>query len=475
MTVKPGSLPRADEQLGAESDAECEPSVRIEEILPIEFDRSLLVEFSLDLPSVGPGSAPGQFTLAGWAIGTSAPVLSVELVCNGHPFKLVQLQVERPDVLESLEAGEHQQAPDHAQGTRCGFWGEVGSLGLPPRFELQVNAVLLGERVDERIRVPVAHLRGERTTWRPHVVAHRQPLMLTSLGRSGSTWLMRLLAEHPEIATTRQHPYEVRPAVYWMHAMKVLSDPGDHNLSTGPDAFEDVNTSIGPSPYDHPDFVARGEAPVGLAASFGAANLRDLDALCKRRIEGTYAAVEAAEGRGPSRYFVEKMQPTHVQNIFWEIYQQPREIFLVRDLRDVICSGMSFDAKRDTQAFSPSDRSSDEAWLHRMVERGIVRRIVDAFRARSDRALLLRYEDLILEPEATLCAVFAHVGVDAADATVADVLARASVDTDEARAHRTSSDPRSSVGRWRRDLDGGLQTLAAEILGESLEALGYEI
>jgi hypothetical protein len=427
MTVKPGSLPRADEQLGAESDAECEPSVRIEEILPIEFDRSLLVEFSLDLPSVGPGSAPGQFTLAGWAIGTSAPVLSVELVCNGHPFKLVQLQVERPDVLESLEAGEHQQAPDHAQGTRCGFWGEVGSLGLPPRFELQVNAVLLGERVDERIRVPVAHLRGERTTWRPHVVAHRQPLMLTSLGRSGSTWLMRLLAEHPEIATTRQHPYEVRPAVYWMHAMKVLSDPGDHNLSTGPDAFEDVNTSIGPSPYDHPDFVARGEAPVGLAASFGAANLRDLDALCKRRIEGTYAAVEAAEGRGPSRYFVEKMQPTHVQNIFWEIYQQPREIFLVRDLRD------------------------------------------------SDRALLLRYEDLILEPEATLCAVFAHVGVDAADATVADVLARASVDTDEARAHRTSSDPRSSVGRWRRDLDGGLQTLAAEILGESLEALGYEI
>jgi hypothetical protein len=110
-----------------------------------------------------------------------------------------------------------------------------------------------------------------------------------------------------------------------------------------------------------------------------------------------------------------------------------------------------------------------------MVERGIVRRIVDAFRARSDRALLLRYEDLILEPEATLCAVFAHVGVDAADATVADVLARASVDTDEARAHRTSSDPRSSVGRWRRDLDGGLQTLAAEILGESLEALGYEI
>ena len=49
------------------------------------------------------------------------------------------------------------------------------------------------------------------------------------------------------------------------------------------------------------------------------------------------------------------------------------------------------------------------------------------------------------------------------------------IDTDEARAHRTSPDPRSSVGRWRSEFDARTQALATEILGESLEALGYEV
>jgi hypothetical protein len=469
MTVKPG----ARQSIGTPIHEG--PAVQIESVERIGFDRSVLAEFSIDLPAVGPGSRAGHFTLAGWAIGAEAPVLSIELVCNGHPFKLVQLRVERPDALASFESDPPRSTSAAAQGHLCGYWGEVGTLGLPPHFDLLVNAVLLGETLDQRIRVPVARLRGRRTTWRPHAEALRQPLMLTSLGRSGSTWLMRLLSEHPEITTTRQHPYEVRPAVYWMHAMKVLSDPADHNLSTAPDAFEDVGTVIGPSPYDHPDFATRDDPSTGLAASFGAANLSDLDAFCKARIDGTYAAVEASQDRARTRFFVEKMQPTHVQNIFWEIYDDPREVILVRDLRDVICSGLSFDAKRDTQAFAPRDRSLDETWMHNMVDRGIVRRIVDAWQERSDRALLLRYEDVILRPEQTLAEVFEYVGVAADTEGVAGVLSRASVDTDEARAHRTSPDPRSSVGRWRSEFDARTQALATEILGESLEALGYEV
>ena len=76
-----------------------------------------------------------------------------------------------------------------------------------------------------------------------------QPLVLSSLGRSGSTWLMKMFAAHPEIVTMRRFPYESSPGKYWMHAMKVLSDPANLELSAHPDSFHSDRWWAGSNPY----------------------------------------------------------------------------------------------------------------------------------------------------------------------------------------------------------------------------------
>ena len=64
-----------------------------------------------------------------------------------------------------------------------------------------------------------------------------QPIMVTSPGRSGSTWLMRMLAEHPDIIVHERFPYETHVCSYWMHFIQVLATPVDtsqvESLSSG--------------------------------------------------------------------------------------------------------------------------------------------------------------------------------------------------------------------------------------------------
>ena len=46
--------------------------------------------------------------------------------------------------------------------------------------------------------------------------------------------------------------------------------------------------------------------------------------------------------------------------------------------------------------------------------------------------------------------------------------------TDDSDRHRTTADPRSSIGRWRHDLSPELQQECEAALAPALEAFGYE-
>jgi hypothetical protein len=259
-----------------------------------------------------------------------------------------------------------------------------------------------------------------------------------------------------------------------MHLMKVLTDPADHDRSTVPDGFENTLTHIGQNPYTHPRYLESFGDPEAIRSAFAGGIREEILRFCTRSIERTYDAIAADQGREQARYFAEKQLPSHVQWLFWDVYPDAREIILVRDFRDVICSARSFNARRNIVAFGRENATSDEQWIRNMADRG-VRRLALARRQRRDRAHLLRYEDLILRPAETLSGVFDHLGLDASEPTVRDVLDRAGVDTDEARGHRTSSDPRASVARWRRELERPLLEIADEAMGPALEEFGYEL
>ena len=157
-----------------------------------------------------------------------------------------------------------------------------------------------------------------------------------------------------------------------------------------------------------------------------------------------------------------------------ELYEDARLVFLVRDMRDLLASRIAFNRKTGLTQFGYEPSIGDEEYV-----RGVMRTEVDdlyeSWRALGDAAVLLRYEDLMLQPHDTLEALFAQLGLVADAETVTQVLERARARVPERQAgHRTTVNEQASMGRWRDDLSPGLQEACAQAFAAPLAAFGYE-
>ena len=90
------------------------------------------------------------------------------------------------------------------------------------------------------------------------------------------------------------------------------------------------------------------------------------------------------------------------------------------------------------------------------------------------RDSLVRYEDLVAAPDATLSGLLAYLGVDASAATVSGMREAVTDEMPELAGHETSADAAASIGRWRRDLADEVQEASARSFREALAAFGYE-
>ena len=109
-----------------------------------------------------------------------------------------------------------------------GFWKAIGTVGLAPAFTVGVRVVFQDGRRDV-----IAEIRGTQqltSAFTPSM----QPIMVTSASRSGSTLLMRMLAEHPDIIVHKKFPYQTHVCSYWMHFLQVLATPAD----TSPESLQ---------------------------------------------------------------------------------------------------------------------------------------------------------------------------------------------------------------------------------------------
>lgn len=419
-----------------------------------------------------------------WLLQVNAGTLTARLtnvesgdVPEGHTFRLTGAITSQAGPVTKVQAVSRRQllasvpveAPPSGAAESTGpvevnFEIDLDALDLDPEFAFRLRAVLADDT-----RVPFVEVHGRRRAILGGYTPRHQPLMVTSLGRTGTTWLMRLLAEHPGIVTYRQYPYEIRPAKYWLHFFRVLSGvPNPSKVVGQPQEFHLETLAVGANPFRAPAFPA----PPPLEA-WAAADYRErLAAFALESIDQWYDIAAEAQGEAGAVYFAEKQFPDQFPRLTWSLYPGGREVILVRDFRDMVSSMLAYNRKRGYDDFSRRDSESDEAWIDTLVPG--VNELARSWKRRDDRAHLVRYEDLIRNPNAILTDLFAYLDLDHSPAMVEQVITRAAADPSELSRHQTTRDPAASIGRWREDLSPELQDATNRAFDFALSTFGYD-
>ena len=425
-----------------------------------------LLGFGIDAPETGRTGDVHVLHVIGWAVGRDAQARTLEILEQERIVRVAPIRGRRRDVAAAFGI-----APE----TECAFEALVTLPGLRLRTTLTLRIEL-----EDGSRVDAGTIALDREPLRSGYEPRLAPLMVTTLGRSGSTWLMQILAAHPEVVVFRRFPYESAPAKYWTHALRLASESANPVQSADVEDFHASLWWIGANPFHDERLYA--QPPLG--TWFAGRHVEQLAAFAQRTIDDWYGTLARVQDQPRATYFAEKhMWPGYLPVLTWELYPRAKEIFLVRDFRDMTRSIMAFDEKRGYPGFGRPEGASDEEYL-----RGELRQMVDSLRRswaeRRDRACLVRYEDLARRPAETVTSMLEYLEVDSAPGAVESVLAHgaeqilslpgSSHEPTEVAVHRTAGGLDESIDRWRREVDESFASAADEVFGEALAEFGYE-
>ena len=433
------------------------PRVWIDQTENLRVSSGPLVGAAIDLPPAGYCGEAYSFPFEGWVVGRSSPVVAVQLVPEDKRdgvFVETKPGVSRPDV--AVHLADHDAAS-------AGFSTFVSTLGLPSSFELFAWAKL-ADRTHHRFAV----LRGRVT--KPALDFSRQtsPLLVATTGRTGSTWLMRLLGLHPELLTFRPFEYEPRLVSYWSSVISGLGNPRSY--------LQPLATRFASRRWWLGDEAEPGEPvapPAWLDDLLGRQGIERLAELACERIDSFYQAVASVDEEPGFSFFAEKVAPDRrlMEVVRW-LYPSSKRIYLVRDPRDLVLSVLAYGRRKNTLGFGRERVDSDEEFVK---ETGSVLAHLHRLHQADPSSVLVRYEDLILSEEAELLRLFAALDVESSEPLVQRIGAQARQELPGMVEHRTAQDIESSIGRWRRELSPEAQDSWTEALEPVLTSLGYEM
>jgi hypothetical protein len=264
---------------------------------------------------------------------------------------------------------------------------------------------------------------------------------------------MARLSRHPDILVAQNHPHELKLVSYYTAVLRTLVTESDRQRSTNPDGMHAVPNRffVGFNPY-HTDSEKGDPA---LAAFWNELAPRALRKTLTELIDTYYQKIADATSKPSATLFAEKIGTVgQVLDAASFMFGHVREILLVRDPRDIICSSKSF----WNREFMESVKSLKGQFIGMARPRD----------ARSVHQHVVRYEDLLLRPQQTMGDLFSALGLRPVE-TNPNVLAEADVFA----RHATSTSPAETISRWQRDLTAEQAEIATAELNSVLLRYGY--
>ena len=428
--------------------------MKIEDVALLGDRDPSLSNCGLSSPKPGDSSVELGLEVKGWAVGKASPVRAIELVCGGELIREVPLDPER---------GDGGGTEDGSVPSR--FFGVLGAIRLPPRFALLVQA-----RFENGAAAPLAEISGRRESL---AVAEgseylRGGFVTTPSGRTGTTWVVHLLGHHPAIVAYPPHGVEPRAASYWLEVLGALSEPGSYKRV--------LRTNVDRDHWWLGEWPEAGRQPIRdewTRRFLGRDRTLALAGHAHDQIEDFYRGVAAEQGKDRVEMFVEKAPMGRVRSeVLSDLLSGTKEVSLFRDPRDTLCSILSYSEKNPNAALVSDRPDAGDEYLETLA--GSFRGLLEEAKERTGESLVVRYEDLILDPEPTLARILTHFGIDAGEATVSETLSSAWESAEGLSGHRTASGSvKESIGRWRRDMEPTLQLRASRIFADVLEELDY--
>jgi hypothetical protein len=281
------------------------------------------------------------------------------------------------------------------------------------------------------------------------------PILITGPGRSGSTLLMAILAQMPQVCVAELIPYEVKLLSYLATAYRTLTAPADHPRSMHPDRLRRDEFSVGFNPFSTTMYNSVFRDKGQVENFFGTFVTQELSRTFANLITEYYSRLAKDQGKIAPLYFAEKSDDisSWPRTFAREAFPLIKEVVLFRDPRDLYCSRKAFfryDAERAMAEVTYT--------CHTLVE------ILEQGGA---GLLGVSYESLVQRPTECLRAlsVFLGIHVRPLDSGMQRVLFK---------GHGTSETPQASVGRWQFEMTTHEKAAGQKAWQDFLMRFGYD-
>jgi hypothetical protein len=375
----------------------------------------------------------------GWALDDAdlQRTINVEVFVNGVRYASPRADIPREDLRRQFVNGNHAfeftfnpplpRIRDHEVQVRYPGSGEI----IPN-----------GERILKRVVIDQARL--------------LQPILVTAPGRAGSTILMQRLAAHPSVSVAALYPFEIELLKYYGHAFGILTATGDHERSGKPEDFVTNQRFIGANPYNVSAFSKLFAEPAKFDAIYDSVVPRELSGAFRSIINTFYVSLAEDQQKANGVYFAEKCQLAGMARwLARQLYSGPREIVMVRDVRDTICSYKSFWSHSTTEAVRLLKLSCDA--------------LIAIHNEQRPDVVFVSYEEMVTQEVASLQRIAAFLGIPDF------VVAIAEAEKDLFKKHGTSKSPSDSIGRWKREMSVEEIRTCTRDFASYLNAFGYEV